>query len=371
MIHSVSGTVEKDRNAYMRSNGAGLVIAILAMFAVATIAIQPIQGYASPAYSVSSSENNIVTQNYFIVQILNDEAYDLQSNPLFPLSIYYEMSGSDKVVKGEQRIIPENSVLLITGPDTLSYSLGTPVLPFSDPESEFYSVPLTLSIGTLVWNGSAWTGGENVLESGVYYDIQMTADFGSGVTITETTITDTASIVVDASIGTGTIIDSHTCTLAQGGMVAELTTENEDYDDFTDGYSFTASDSVYGDNEAVTIGNAEGYLPVNLDEHGKGTVDLTFQIPTGKSFVLALKSTSSNAYFDLSMDGSTHYEMEGIHIAGNKTYYLQPSSDYSSIAYPTKNFGSVVRWFYTESTISIHISGENVPGTVKLDLIFN
>ena len=50
---------------------------------------------------------------------------------------------------------------------------------------------------------------------------------------------------------------------------------------------------------------------------------------------------------------------------------LQPSSDYNSIAYPTKNFGSVVRWFYTESTVSIHISGENVPGTVKLDLIFD
>ena len=355
----------------MNKNGIGLTVVALAIVVVATIVIQPMYGFASAAYSSSSSENNVITENYFIVQILNDEQYDLQTNPLFPLSMYYEQNGLDKIVKGEQSIIPENSVLLITGPDTLSYSLGTPVLPFSDPEGDFYSVPLTLTIGALTWNGSSWTGGENVLEPNVYYDIQMTADFGSGVTITDTTITDTASIVVNASIGTGTIIDTHTCTLAQGGMVAELTDQNEGYVEFTDGYSFSASESTYGDKEAVTIGNAEGYLPVNLNEHGKGTVDLTFQIPTGKSFVLALKSTGSNAYFDLTIDGDRHYEREGIHIAGNKTYYVQPSSDYSSIDTPTKNFGSVQRWFQMDSTVTIHISGENVPGTVRLDLIFN
>ena len=312
-----------------------------------------------------------ISQNYFTVQILEDENHSPQANPLFPSSIYYETSGSDKIVRGEQNMVPENSVLLITGPDTTTYSLGTPVLPFSDPGEIFYSIPLTLTIGSLTWNGSTWTGGENALESGTYYDISMIADFGSGITIDDTTITDSASIVLNASIGTGTIIDTHTCTFTQGGMVAELTTENQDYEQFTTGYSFTASESTYGDKEAVTVGNTEGYLPVNVNEHGKGTVDLTFQVPSGKSFVLALKSTGSNAYFDLAIDGTNHYEREDIHIAGNKTYYLQPTSDYSSIDTPVKNFGSVSRWFYTESTVSIHISGDNVPSDVKLDLIFN
>lgn len=355
----------------MGKNVTGLFTVLFVMFAVTTILIQPSLCYASPTSTAMMYNSIAISQNYFTVQILDDEEYGPQANPLFPSSIFYETSGSDKIVSGEQNMVPENSVLLITGPDTITYSLGTPTLPFSDPEGDLYSVPLTLTIGALTWNGSAWVGGENTLESGTYYDISMTADFGSGIIITDTTITDSASLVVNASIGTGTIIDAHTCTLTQGGMVAELTVENDDYDEFTDGYSFSASESTYGDKEAVTIGNAEGYLPVNVDEHGKGTVDLTFQVPSGKSFVLALKSTGSNAYFDLTIDGTNHYEREGIHIAGDKTYYLQPSSDYSSIDTPLKNFGSVSRWFYTESTVSIHISGDNVPSDVKLDLIFD
>ena len=224
-----------------------------------------------------------------------------------------------------------------------------------------------MTVGGLQWNGSAWTGGTNVLSAGVLYEIQTVADFGSGCIVDGNSFVDAASVSVIANVGcSGVAADSHTCTFVQRTIVTELEAANDSQEFLDQGHTFTQSSATnYGDHEGVTFGDANGVLS------STGVVDFFFNVPAGKKFILGLVSVSAGGKYTITISANNTTLNSGeITTGGDKTYFIQPGNN--GTLKTAKLINSVTSWFEINSEVRITIVGNNnnMPTNVKLDLIF-